>query len=183
MCLPARRWRALAGIAFGGRLPAARLLSCPGMAHPLPRPPLRPLRPAPPTRRLRAQYGPPPNPMLYVAYFLPTSINAAWLSVASAVQLLVAVQGSQQLPSGGGGDLEVAAVLLAAAVAAGGEPVNLLDGSAGPAPFCSALCSLLFDSVERASGAADGGQRPEGRPGQERCKQVRTYRSCPSCRP
>ncbi|GAB4821575.1 hypothetical protein N2152v2_008621 [Parachlorella kessleri] len=65
--------------------------------------------------RLRHQYGSAPDHLLYVAYFLPTSINAAWLSVATAVQLLIALHGSQRQD-----DLQVAAVLLAALVAAGG---------------------------------------------------------------
>ena len=65
--------------------------------------------------RLRHQYGSAPDHLLYVAYFLPTSINAAWLSVAAAVQLLIALHGSQRQD-----DLQVAAVLLAALVAAGG---------------------------------------------------------------
>lgn len=42
------------------------------------------------------QYGSAPNPLLYVAYFLPTSINTAWLSVATAVQLLIGILGAQR---------------------------------------------------------------------------------------
>lgn len=64
--------------------------------------------------RLKAQYGPAPGLLLYGAYFLPTSINAAWLSVAAAVQLLVALLGGGAAAAPGG--LELPALAAAAAV-------------------------------------------------------------------
>ena len=69
--------------------------------------------------RLKAQYGPAPGLLLYGAYFLPTSINAAWLSVAAAVQLLVALRGGGAAAAPG--ELELPALAAAAAVTLAGE--------------------------------------------------------------
>lgn len=90
-----------------------------------------------PNVRLLHQYGSAPNPLLYIAYFLPTSITTAWLSVASAVQLLIAAQGPAQ-----GADLGLAAALLAAAVTAGGE---------GQKRFFPLSLSLLLELLGRAA--------------------------------
>lgn len=68
---------------------------------------------------LRAEHGPAPTLLLYAAYFLPTSINTAWLSVASAVQVLICMLGQEHA------QLDAPAVLLASAVVAGGAFVCL----------------------------------------------------------
>ncbi|PSC73558.1 hypothetical protein C2E20_3081 [Micractinium conductrix] len=58
---------------------------------------------------VKDRFGPAPNLSLYAAFFLGTSINTAWLSVATAVQLIIALKMGVH-------DLEVPSVLAAAAV-------------------------------------------------------------------
>ena len=70
-------------------------------------------------RRLYATfhaYGSAP-PLVYAAFFLPTSINTAWLSVAAAVQLLIALLANAHR------HLEGLSALAAAAATAGGAYV------------------------------------------------------------
>jgi len=56
-----------------------------------------------------------PSSLLYVVFFLPTSINAAWLSVASGLGVLIV-----PLSYGHTAHLQaVAAVIAAVAIAAG----------------------------------------------------------------
>jgi len=67
-------------------------------------------------RQLYAQrdaFGSPSSMLVYAAYFLPTSITCAWLSVASAVQLEIAVSAQMQ-------SLDVRSIVLALVVTAGG---------------------------------------------------------------
>lgn len=61
--------------------------------------------------RIKDQHGSLTNVLVYAAFFLPTSVNAAWLSVASSVGLLI-------VPKAFGleTNLELFAVLLAAIV-------------------------------------------------------------------
>lgn len=70
--------------------------------------------PRAPCRSIKDRFGPAHSLSLYAAFFLGTSLNAAWLSVATAVQLLIA------LKLGAGAALEPAAVALAVAVTAAG---------------------------------------------------------------
>lgn len=72
------------------------------------------------TRRLIRTQGSLPSSLLYVAYFLPTSINAAWLSVASGLGVLI-------VPVSYGGNssyVEAEAVVLAVVVTAAGKEVK-----------------------------------------------------------
>ena len=61
----------------------------------------------------RDAFGSAGSTLVYAAYFLPTSIMAAWLSVATAVQLVIAASSQMQ-------SLDALSIALAAVVAAGG---------------------------------------------------------------
>lgn len=70
--------------------------------------------------RLIRTHGSLPSSILYVAYFLPTSINAAWLSVASGLGVLIV-----PVSRGNTAHVEAEAVVLAIVVtAAGNQSVN-----------------------------------------------------------
>ena len=92
--------------------------------------------------RLKDQVGSLSSVFLYVAYFLPTSINAAWLSVATSVGLLIVpVSYGQQA------NLEFGALVLAAVVTIAGTSsaemtgiacnVALIEDFAGGFPLCT----------------------------------------------
>lgn len=73
------------------------------------------------TCRLIRTQGSLPSSLLYVAYFLPTSINAAWLSVASGLGVLI-------VPVSYGGSsayVEAEAVVLAVVVTAAGIELDM----------------------------------------------------------
>ena len=67
--------------------------------------------------RLRRQYGGAGSLLLYAVYFLPTSINAAWLSVATGVAALIAALPHYPAASA---ELVAASAGVAAAAAAAG---------------------------------------------------------------
>lgn len=71
---------------------------------------------------LKHQHGPLPSLLLFAAYWLPTSINTAWLSVASSVAALV-VPSAHHVKSG----TEIVAVSLAALVTAIGATAVLRE--------------------------------------------------------
>lgn len=67
--------------------------------------------------RLIHTHGFLPSSILYVAFFLPTSINAAWLSVASGLGVLIV-----PVSCGSTAHVEAEAVILAVIVTAAGRP-------------------------------------------------------------
>lgn len=81
-----------------------------------------------PARSVKDRFGPAPSIPLYAAFFLGTSINAAWLSVATCVQLLIALK----MPLAGS-SLEVPAVLAAAGLSCLGAWVLLREHDTGEA--------------------------------------------------
>ena len=68
------------------------------------------------TCRLIHTHGSLPSSILYVAFFLPTSINAAWLSVASGLGVLIV-----PVSYGSTAHVEAEAVILAIVVTAAGR--------------------------------------------------------------
>ena len=65
--------------------------------------------------RIKRSNGAVPSSLLYVVFFLPTSVNAAWLSVASGLGVLIV-----PLSYGHTAHLQaVAAIIAAVAIAAG----------------------------------------------------------------
>ena len=90
--------------------------------------------------RLKEQQGPLSSALLYVLYFLPTTQNTAWLSVASGLGVLV-VPASYGLHA----HMEACAIALAVAVTCTGERAAILQGlfSRLP-PTAPALLVLLF---------------------------------------
>lgn len=68
--------------------------------------------------RLRKEHGPATHLSLYLMYFASTSIDAAWLSVATAVQFLIAALSQTR-------DLTAGATFLAAVVAGMGAWVTI----------------------------------------------------------
>ena len=70
--------------------------------------------------RLTRTHGSLPDVLLYAAFFLPTSINAAWLSVASGLGVLIV-----PVSYGSTRHVEAEAVVLAAVVTAAGNPYAL----------------------------------------------------------
>ena len=66
--------------------------------------------------RLKDQVGSLSSFLLYAAYFLPTSFNAAWLSVATSIGVLIVPVSYKPHAS-----LDAAAVVLAVLIVAAGE--------------------------------------------------------------
>jgi hypothetical protein len=91
---------------------------------------------------LKDRFGPAHSLIIYAAFFLSTSVNAAWLSVATAVQLLIALS----LPMSGVGSLVPGAVALAALVACLGAYALLREHDTGKltAEACTRVCHACF---------------------------------------
>ena len=109
-CVCARRELVVHGL-FGSA--PQRLTRLP----PAPPPPLPPTR-----RRLHERFGPAPAPALYLAYFLPTSLHTAWLSVATSVQLVGGLGGLGGAGGGGAAAAACACAVDAGSCGAPGEP-------------------------------------------------------------
>ena len=76
--------------------------------------------------RLKELQGPLSSGLLYLIYFLPTSVNTAWLSIASGLGALV-VPASYGLQS----HLDACAVALAITVTLVGESCSLVSKNFG----------------------------------------------------
>ena len=73
--------------------------------------------------RLIRTHGSLPSSLLYVVFFLPTSINAAWLSVASGLGVLIV-----PVSYGSTAHVEAEAVILAIVVTVAGNRTAMVAG-------------------------------------------------------
>jgi len=81
--------------------------------------------------RLKHTCGPLSNVALYALFFLPTSINAAWLSIATGLGVLIV-----PVSYGVTANMDVYAVVVAAVVTVLGVPCQQAPAGSGRVPDC-----------------------------------------------